>query len=121
DNPQAQQDGGPPPGTAPAPGNPTGSSPGQSLGNPAGSVPGQDNNAPPRLANPLDGRTGSGLSDRAIAANVRRGILSDPAVAEFGRAARVSAFNGRVTLQGEVRTPQEKDQLGAAAGRIAGV
>ena len=123
--------GAPPPGSAPAPGSPTGSTPGQNAGSPTGSTPGQDLASPTGSVPGIDnnssgrnpaagGRAGGGLSDQMLAGRVRRAVFSDSRLNPFGDDIHVLVFNGRVVLRGQVRTERERRRIGARARRVAG-
>ena len=60
------------------------------------------------------------LSDRRVASEVRRAIFGDAALARFDQAVRVSAFNGVVTLSGDVGSEQARSLIESKAAEVVG-
>jgi len=60
------------------------------------------------------------LSDRRAANRVRRAILGDAALATLCRDLRVSAFNGVVTLAGQVADEEQRKRIGSKAAQVVG-
>src|SRR5581483_3886776 len=117
-----QSGGGAPLGSAPAPGSPTGFTPGQIVGSPTGFVPGQ--NAPPASPSGADGSAETSafpapaLADRRLAAKLRRAIMTDPTLTVLDL--RVRPLNGKILLQGSVGRQVDKDRISRRAADIVG-
>jgi osmotically-inducible protein OsmY len=60
------------------------------------------------------------LSDRELARQVRRSIMSDKSLSTSAHNLKVIAQNGQVTLKGPVRSEDEKKSIESKAAEIAG-
>ena len=59
-------------------------------------------------------------SDREIAAEIRRAIVSDKSLSTYAHNIKVIAQNGSVTLKGPVHSEEEKKAIEAKATEVAG-
>ena len=60
-------------------------------------------------------------ADRTISQNIRQAISADDSISTNGKNAKVITVDGTVTLRGPVKNENEKTNIGAKAGQIAGV
>jgi sporulation protein YlmC with PRC-barrel domain len=66
---------------------------------------------------PLD--QGNDQADVDTTAQIRKGIIADPAMTINAKNVKIITLNGRVTLRGPVNTADEKSRIGDIANRIA--
>jgi hyperosmotically inducible protein len=59
-------------------------------------------------------------SDLDLTKRIRSSVMADKALSTYGHNVKIVAVNGTVTLNGVVRSADEKSQLGAKASAIAG-
>jgi hypothetical protein len=59
-------------------------------------------------------------SDRAIAEDIRRAIYPDKTLSTVARQIKVVVQNGKVTLQGSVRSGEERNTIFTKAAAVAG-
>ena len=78
-----------------------------------------DNEVAVGLFSPPAGPSGRS-ADRKLARDVRRAVFTDPIISGIDGDVRIFASNGRVVLQGRVRSDQEKSLIEQKAGAIAG-
>jgi osmotically-inducible protein OsmY len=64
---------------------------------------------------------GTSASDREITRQVRRTIAQDKQLSFTAKNIKVITINGKVTLKGPVRTPQEREIIAALAQQVSGV
>jgi osmotically-inducible protein OsmY len=60
-------------------------------------------------------------SDVAITKAVRKAVVADKALSTNAHNVKIITTNGVVTLRGPVKSPEEKDKIGAKAKQVAGV
>jgi hyperosmotically inducible periplasmic protein len=60
-------------------------------------------------------------SDVAITKAVRKAVVADKALSTNAHNVKIITTNGVVTLRGPVKSPEEKDTIGAKAKQVAGV
>ena len=60
-------------------------------------------------------------SDLAITQAIRKAVVADKALSTNAHNVKIITTNGVVTLRGPVKTPEEKDTIGAKAKQVAGV
>jgi len=65
-------------------------------------------------------KQGNDATDIDLAKRIRQSIVADKSLSTYGHNVKVVAMNGTVTLNGVVRSAQEKAQIGRAAMSIAG-
>jgi sporulation protein YlmC with PRC-barrel domain len=70
-----------------------------------------------RTLTPLD--QGTDPADIDTTAQIRKGIIADPAMTINGKNVKIITLNGRVTLRGPVNSADEKSRIGDIANRIA--
>ena len=58
--------------------------------------------------------------DREIARQIRRSIVQDKSLSSYAHNVKIIAQNGMVTLQGPVRSDEEKSAVEAKAAEVAG-
>jgi hyperosmotically inducible protein len=59
-------------------------------------------------------------SDRKLAKDIRKAIMSDKSLSTYAHNVKVIAQNGTVTLKGPVRSEDEKRAIAAKAAEVAG-
>ena len=59
-------------------------------------------------------------ADRNITKQIRSAIYKDKSLSTYAHNIKVISQDGKVTLKGPVRTPDEKDSIGAKAASIVG-
>jgi hyperosmotically inducible periplasmic protein len=59
-------------------------------------------------------------ADVELTQRIRRSILEDKDVSDYGKNVKISSVNGKVTLNGIVGTEVEKQQIGQKAAAVAG-
>jgi osmotically-inducible protein OsmY len=59
-------------------------------------------------------------SDRAIAQKIRRAIYADKTLSTVARQIKVVVEDGKVTLQGSVRSGEERNTILTKAAKVAG-
>ncbi len=59
-------------------------------------------------------------SDRAITQKIRAGLMKDKSLSTYAHNVKIITQDGKVTLKGPVRTPEEKAAVEAKATTIAG-
>jgi hyperosmotically inducible periplasmic protein len=59
-------------------------------------------------------------ADIDLVQKIRRSIIDDKSLSTYGHNIKVVAVNGTVTLNGVVRSDEEKQQIGRKAASIAG-
>jgi hyperosmotically inducible periplasmic protein len=59
-------------------------------------------------------------SDVEIAQRIRRSVMDDKSLSTYAHNAKIVSENGRVTLNGVVKTPAEKSTLEQLATRVVG-
>ena len=59
-------------------------------------------------------------SDRAIAQKIRKAIYGDKSLSAYAHHVKIVAQDGKVTLQGSVRSDQEKSSIFTKAAAVAG-
>jgi hyperosmotically inducible protein len=59
-------------------------------------------------------------ADIDLAQKIRRSIVDDKSLSTYGHNVKIVAVNGTVTLNGVVRSDEEKHQIGRKAASIAG-
>jgi len=60
-------------------------------------------------------------SDVTITKEVRKAVVADKTLSTNAHNVKIITTNGVVTLRGPVKSPQEKDTIGAKAKQVAGV
>ena len=70
-----------------------------------------------RTLTPLD--QGNDQADMDTTAQIRKGIIADPAMTVNGKNVKIITLNGHVTLRGPVNTADEKSRIGDIANHIA--
>ncbi|MGH8136723.1 MAG: BON domain-containing protein [Steroidobacteraceae bacterium] len=58
--------------------------------------------------------------DLDLARRIRRSVMADKSLSTYGHNVKIVAVNGTVTLNGVVRSADEKAQIGAKSASIAG-
>jgi hyperosmotically inducible protein len=51
---------------------------------------------------------------------IRKSVLADKNLSTYGHNVKIVAVNGTVTLNGVVRSEQERDEIGTKAAKVAG-
>ena len=59
-------------------------------------------------------------TDLDLAQQIRKGIMADKALSTYAHNVKVVALGGTVTLNGVVRTAEEKSKISAIAAQVAG-
>ncbi len=59
-------------------------------------------------------------SDRELTAKIRRALIADKSLSTYGHNVKIIVVDGAVTLKGPVHSDQEKQNIEAKAGDIAG-
>jgi len=59
-------------------------------------------------------------ADRNITKQIRSAIYKDKSLSTYAHNIKIISQDGKVTLKGPVRTPDEKDSIGAKAASIVG-
>ena len=67
------------------------------------------------------GEQSNAKSDVAITQAVRKAVVADKALSTNAHTVKIVTTNGVVTLRGPVKSPEEKDTIGAKAKKVAGV
>ena len=67
------------------------------------------------------GDQSSTKSDVAITKAVRKAVVADKALSTNAHNVKIITTNGVVTLRGPVKSPEEKDTIGAKAKQVVGV
>jgi hyperosmotically inducible protein len=62
----------------------------------------------------------SNASDRQLAKDIRKAIISDKSLSTYAHNVKVIAQNGTVTLKGPVRSDEEKKSVEEKAAQVAG-
>jgi hyperosmotically inducible protein len=62
----------------------------------------------------------NGASDLDLTKRIRSSVMADKELSTYGHNVKIVAVNGTVTLNGVVRSADEKSQIGAKAAAIAG-
>jgi hyperosmotically inducible protein len=60
------------------------------------------------------------ISDRQIAAKIRRSVVADKSLSTYGHNVKIIAQNGSVTLKGPVHSEEEKRSIAAKAADVVG-
>ena len=60
------------------------------------------------------------MSDRQIAAKIRRSVVGDKSLSTYGHNVKIIAQNGSVTLKGPVHSEEEKTNIASKAAEIVG-
>lgn len=60
------------------------------------------------------------VSDRELTAKIRRAVVADKSLSTYGHNVKIIVAGGAVTLKGPVHSKNEKQQIAAKAGEIAG-
>ncbi len=60
------------------------------------------------------------VTDRELAQKIRKSIVSDSSLSTYAHNVKIIAQNGKVTLKGPVRTPEEKQSIEQKAAEVAG-
>ncbi len=66
------------------------------------------------------GQARNDRSDVKIMREIRRSLTQDKSLSIYAHNVKIIAKEGKVTLKGPVHTQEEKDRIGAEAGRIVG-
>ncbi len=59
-------------------------------------------------------------SDRALTKRIRQSVMSDKNLSTYAHNVKIVAVNGTVTLNGVVRSDQEREDVGMKAAEVAG-
>jgi hyperosmotically inducible periplasmic protein len=59
-------------------------------------------------------------SDRALTKRIRQSVISDKNLSTYAHNVKIVAVNGTVTLNGVVRSDQEREDVGMKAAEVAG-
>lgn len=59
-------------------------------------------------------------SDIKLMSDIRKALVQDKSLSAYAQNIKIIARHGKVTLKGPVHTRDEKEMIGAQAGRIAG-
>ena len=59
-------------------------------------------------------------SDVQITRQIRKGVIADKKLSTYGHNVKIVSVNGTVTLNGVVRTEDEKDGIGQIAAQVVG-
>lgn len=77
--------------------------------------------APTVIAEPATPTTTVASTDLAMADNIRKMLLADPALSSAARNVRIAVFDGRVTMTGTVVTVHDREILHSALSTMPGV
>jgi osmotically-inducible protein OsmY len=80
----------------------------------------QDPPAIERLGNTSDDQAETG-NDQTLAARIRQGLQENAPLSGVAQQIRIIVANGEVTLQGEVKTAEERDGVESQVRQIEGV
>jgi osmotically-inducible protein OsmY len=83
-------------------------------------APAPDNTKSNKQANPTADQQSNKQSDAELTRNVRRAIMDDKSLSTDAQNVKVISQNGHVTLQGPVKSEEEKQAVASKAAEVAG-